>query len=378
MGAERVNQTMSYQIVEQVFMLQETISMLYKYVNGITFPELLQQWKLATEENKDDPRIHRLNRLQQIMEQVCAGLDPQNPELRHFFGHVECGCEEVCLAQILTDSFCTLENPGFRAQVEEILSIWKSIQARGCWIQPSSMANLNFSDGPGSPGDLGKQLSAMNYSPKFRKTLKSALEHFEENLYRIAELTEPLSCRLEEAYRNEPQLFAGLAQFWQERFQQSDPLDLLTSLGTEEEKWGAGEETWVSLSLMNTNAVIVHMMGASAFPLTHNCMTIGSAITSTSRAKKRGTDLDSVYTILKCLCDRNRLEILHRLSHDRSYCRALADTTGIDPGNLSRSLSMLYSYGFLRQERGTWRTYYETDRAAIHEFLMRVEEEICS
>lgn len=369
---------MGYRIVRQCFMLQETVSMLYKYVNGITFTDLLQRWKLATEENKDDPRIRRLNHLQQIMEQVCADLDPRDPELQYFFGHAECGCEEVCLAQLMTVSFYTLEKTDLWEHVNEICGIWRLLQERGCWIQPSSMANLNFSDGPGCPGDLRKQLRALNYSTRFRTDLRKALEDFENTLFRMARLVEPLAIHLKAIYDQEPWLFEELLNYWQEQFRKSEPLDLLTSLGTEEERQGAGEETWVGLSLMDTNTVVASMTGDSAFGLKHNCMMIGSAITHSATAKKRGTDLDSVSTILKCICDRNRLEILHRLSQERSYGQALAEATGMDPGNLSRTLAMLHNYGFLRQERGTWRTYYETDREALHNFLMRVEKEICS
>ncbi len=369
---------MSYRIVGQVFMLQETISMLYKFVNGITFTDLLIRWKVATDENKDDPRILRLNRLQQIMDQLCADLDPDDPELQYFFSHAECGCEDLCLAQLITYSFYTLEKADLWGHVNEICGIWKQLQERGCWIHPSSMANLNFSDGPDCPGDLCKQLQVLNYSARFRADLRKALKNFEPTLFRLAELVEPLADRLKTSYDQEPWLFEDLLTYWKEQFQHIEPLELLTSLGAGEEKQGAGEETWVGLSLMNTNTVFASMTGDCVFGLKHNCLMIGSAITPTSRVKRRGADLDSVSTILKCLCDRNRLEVLHQLSIGRSYGQALAETLGMDPGNLSRNLAMLHSYGFLKQERGPWRTYYETDPEALRKFMLRAVDIICT
>lgn len=369
---------MQYEIVNAPFMLLETTNMLYKFVNGITFPGLMERWRLTERRLKGDPRIRRLNRLQEIMDQLCAGLNPEDPELRYFFGHVECGCEDVCLAQLLTDSVCTLETPDFRNNVEAIRRTWKQLQERGVWIMPSSMASLDLSVGPGCPGDLNRQLQALNYPAAFCADLKRALEHIDQTITRLGQLLEPLAEQLKAIYEQETWLFHELLVYWQDKLQDVGPLELLTSLGAEEEAQGAGEFTRVALSLMNTNMVVALMTGRCAFDLPHNCLIIGSAITPSATATRRGTDLDSISTVLKCICDRNRLEILHRLSIERSYGQALAETLGMDPGNLSRNLAMLHSYGFLKQERGPWRTYYETDPEALRQFLLRVVDKICA
>lgn len=46
-------------MVEELFLLTETVSMLYKYVNGMTCTGLLKRWGMDTEEWKDDPRLPR-------------------------------------------------------------------------------------------------------------------------------------------------------------------------------------------------------------------------------------------------------------------------------------------------------------------------------
>ena len=73
---------------------------------------------------------------------------------------------------------------------------------------------------------------------------------------------------------------------------------------------------------------------------------------------------------------KKRLEILQRLSKKRSYCHELADQMGLDPGHMSRNLSVLHSYGFLRQERESLKNYYRTDPEAIRNFLKVVETTI--
>ena len=49
---------------------------------------------------------------------------------------------------------------------------------------------------------------------------------------------------------------------------------------------------------------------------------------------------------------------------------------GLDPGHMSRNLSVLHSYGFLRQERESLKNYYRTDPEAIRNFLKVVETTI--
>lgn len=368
---------MSFRIIHEPFMLPETVSMLYKYVNGIRLTDLMRQWKLTPDHKKCDPRIRKLTRLQEIMDQVCADVDRDDPFMQLYFGHVECGCENVCLAQLLTDSFCTLSCPDLTENIAEICRNWDQLRQRGYWIQPFSTGSLIFSDGPGCPGGLAQQIRALNYSASFRKSLLTAMEDLQGSVHTLAERIRPLADRLETFYREDSWLFEEQCAYWQEQFENQDPLDLLTRLGIEEERRGAGDVTWVACCMMDTNMLVAIMPGNCGYDLDHNCLRIGSAITPRSLATKRGADLESVSTVLKCISDRKRLEILHRLSKERSYGQALAEATGMDPGNLSRNLAMLHSYGFLKQERGTWRTYYETDQEALHNFLMRVEKVIC-
>ena len=367
---------MGYRIIRAPFMLLETVSMLYKYVNGITVPGLLKQWRMDPADEKNRGRVRRLYRIQEILDQVCADVDPQDPELQRLFGQVECGCEDVCLAQLLTYSFCTLRKPGFRDHVEEIIEIWRRLQRKKYWIQPGSTGSLIFSQGSEHPGSLLRQVRALNYPSEFRLELCDALEHFDETLHRLADLLEPLSVRLEEIYRQERWIFEEVWAYWDEALRTLPPLELLERMCMKNEAQGAGEMTWVALSAMNTNIVTTIMEEDLGTVLGHNCLFMGGAITTTSIAARHDSRLDGVLAVLKCLSDRKRLEILRRLSRGRSYGQALAESMGMDPGNVSRNLGMLHSYGLLRQERSTLRAFYETDREALHEFLVRLEKTI--
>ena len=50
----------------------------------------------------------------------------------------------------------------------------------------------------------------------------------------------------------------------------------------------------------------------------------------------------------------------------------------MDSGHMSRILSQMHGYGFLREEKDRQRVYYRTDPEAIHNFLEMVEDTILS
>ena len=136
--------------------------------------------------------------------------------------------------------------------------------------------------------------------------------------------------------------------------------------------------TCLAMSLMNTNLGINIRQHGTALILNHNAVYLGSSVTAESVSMRRGVEWDGISALLKCLGDSKRLEILRRLTHERSYGLALAEQMGMDQGNVSRNLGMLFNYGMLKQEREVHRTYYQTDSEALHDFFVRVEQLIHS
>lgn len=369
---------MIYKIIRKPFMLLETVSMLYKYVNGIKTADTIKHPGTGIDEERRKARVCRIQKIQQIIDQVCADVDRNDPDIQRFFGNTECGCEYTCLAMVLTFSFYSLEHPDFRDHVEDICRLWDGFQAKGYWIQSSSSVALVFSQTMDSPGDLVRQIKALNYSGDFRVELMDALTHFHETMHHLADLIEPLSIRLEQVYREEPRLLEERWTYWENTIRDLPPAEFMSTMGMKDEAKDAAEETWLAPTFMNTN--ILAAMGAknSILGLAHNVVLVGSLITMGSMAIRRGVELDGISALLKCLADRKRLEILHRLAKERSYGLALAESIGMDPGHVSRNLGMMHNYGFLKLERESLRAYYKADREALHDFLMRLEEVIFS
>lgn len=369
---------MAYNIIRKPFMLLETVSMLYRYINNIKVEDTGKSPNAVVDEERRKARTQRAQQVQQITSQVCGDVDRNNPEMQRFFGRTDCGCENTCLAIILTYSFHTLDYPDFWDHVEEVCRLWTCYLAEGYWIQSSSTVALSFTQTMDCPGDLIRQIKALNYSADFRVELMDALTHFPETVHRLAELIAPLAVRLGQVYEENPHLLGERWDYWENITRNLSPSELLSTMGMRDEAEDAAEDTWLAAGFMNTN--IMAAMGAkySLRNLEHNLVLMGSLISMESIAIRKGVELDGISVLMKCLADRKRLEILHRLAKERSYGLALSESIGMDPGQVSRSLGMMHNFGFLKLERESLRAYYVADREAFHEFLVRLEEVIFS
>lgn len=370
-------ETMGVTLVRRPFILRETIGMLYKYINGITFQSGLGRKKAVYGRDYSDAFARWGSCLQEMMEQVCGDVDVHDPVLRRFFTKTVCEDEEPCLADLVALSFTTLENPGFWENVEEVRRNWWKLLNNGCWISPKSTASLRFSGEPGSPGNLFKQVLALHYPAEFRLELYDALSEFDETLDLLAKTIEPYAKKLEKRLEREQWLLDEVCHKMEEMLRGRDLLEMIGEITAQEFIEGAGEETWLATSLMRGNILYMAMSGPSTFSRNHNVICMGCFVTPYSSMHKKVRSLDGICATLKCLSDHRRLEILQRLSKERSYCMELAESMGADSGNMSRTLALLHSFGFLNQEKEVFRTYYRTDRQVIHEFLEILENTIC-
>lgn len=364
---------MGYEMVRGPFMLYETVAMLYKFTNGITFPSVLSRMKLKQGAHTTKTLAKRMNRLQVILEDVCAGLDPKDPMLQRYFGRIVSGGEETCLASLLTESFGPPSSTCLRTDMDRICRFWKEHQDSGAWIRTDSPNALSFCHEPGSPGDLFAQINAMCLPAELKLSLYGVLRNFDECTEELAQLMLPLSMRLEEHYRKNLWLLEETEHYWREIFDQKHPIAFLRAHIDNAVLENAGEETKVGILLMDCSHIHYWLRSDPEDALDQDFICIGCGINSASITRRQNEDLESVGEILRAMGDKRRLEVLRRLSKERMYLHELAEAMEMDPGSMSRILTSLHNYGFLRQERQALRNYYQTDRETIHSFLELVE-----
>ena len=370
---------MGYEIVHGPFLLMETVAMLHKYINGISFQSAISRQRFFMSSPAYVAQSQKMSRLQDLMEELCAGMDVQDPRLRHYFVSAGEDTESVCLAQLMTHPFCTLREPGLRENAAEICGIWRNLQQRGYWLTSRNEENMvfAFTNDPGCPGDLFMQIKAMRFPGAFRMEMYECFRDFEQSMEELVTLIEPYALALEEAFRREDALFRDAECYWDETFRKSRLEAFVGTFAGSYFLEKLGEHTRVAVLLMDSD-LLTAVAAHSPLELDYNILYIGSAIPANGLPRSRGGDVETVGNMLKCIGDKKRLEILRRLSAEPSYGLELAEIMGVDSGHMSRILSQMHGYGFLREEKDRLRVYYQTDREAIHNFLEMVENTIFS
>ncbi len=362
---------MSHVIVRKPYMLYETVEMLYKFVNGISFRSLLTLRMAAEDSRENEQTVRQLEQLQIILEKTCMGLDAHDPALRQFFGRVDTNDKQegTCLARMLIFSFFTLREADFWKNVEAIRANRQYLQKKGAWIQSYSIMGINFAYGEGCPGNVLDQVCTLNLPAEFQLSLCRALMSFDKTLDELASLIYPIAQKLEENLHEADWLLDKKVDYW--RNSPVSPLDYLSDTVGQQVIDGDDEHTVVAVFAMNHNFLLFKN---SDLAEKQNYLYIGSGTSIKTQRRDPNLTYEMLSMTLKALCDKKRLEILVRLNKDRAYSQELAEAMEMDPSNMSRSLSLLCSYGFLKQEREAKKIFYQTDHDAVHHFLQQLEK----
>ena len=368
---------MGYEIVQGPFLLMETVAMLHKYVNGLSFQSAISRQRFFMSAPAYRAQSEKMSRLQSIMESLCRDLDADHPRVRHYFASAGADPESVCLAQLMTHPFCTLRHPGLRENAREICSIWQDLQRRGYWLTSRNTENMvfAFTNDPGCPGDLFMQIKAMGFPGEFQMKMYECFRDFEAGMEELVALIEPYAAALERSLRQEQDLFRDAGGYWDEVFRKTSVESFAATFASEAFLSKMSSHTRVAVLLMDSD-LLTAVAAHSPLDLEYNILYIGYAIPANSLPRSRGGDPGTVGNMLKCIGDKKRLELLRRLAEAPSYGLELAEQMGMDSGHMSRILSQMHSFGFLTEEKDRLRVYYRTDREAIHSFLELVEHTI--
>ena len=368
---------MGYEIARGPFLLMETVAMLHKYVNGLSFQSAISRQRFFMNASDYRAQCEKMSRLQDITESLCRGLDPADPRMRHYFASAGEDPESVCLAQLMTHPFCTLRHPSLQENAREICGIWRDLQDRGYWLTSRNEENMvfAFTNDPGCPGDLFMQIKAMHFPGEFQMKMYECFRDFDAGMTELVALIEPYAAALEQRLLQEQPLFRDTERYWDAVFRRTSPEDFVATFTSDAFLEKMSERTRIAVLLMDSNLVTA-VAARSPLSLEYNILYIGCAVPANSLPRSRGGDVETVGNMLKCIGDKKRLEILRRLAAAPSYGLELAEDMGMDSGHMSRILSQMHGFGFLREEKDRLRVYYRTDREAIRSFLELVEHTI--
>ena len=154
---------MAYQIDRRTFILYETVEMLYKYVNGISFCDIAESMARLYGDAFPAAFTQRLQCLERISREVCAGLDVQNPTVQRYFRRFETDAvrDNMCLAKAMTLSFFLYEAPEPEEEVRHLKERWRCMQRQGFRLGDMSISGLEFR--PLEPGQERRSLVDLLY-----------------------------------------------------------------------------------------------------------------------------------------------------------------------------------------------------------------------
>lgn len=360
---------MEYEIIREPFLFMDTMEMLHKYVTGFRYPSLWVPRRERGSTEPDDTIRKRLEFLQSVMEEACAGLDPEDELLRRYFGPIgtEYPYNWSYLARFMVSAFVNYAHPGFDDTAADILHQWELMQHLDGWLRLSGRTSLEYTCQPGNPGDLFAQVCALDLPAEFRLRLYGVLHRFPEALAELTELMRPVAERLERALERAALPVEEMANYWLTRH--LTPLEFLENTIGPQATAGVRNRLRICIALMDPNRIYYDTDREAEIPQEYSYLYIGCGISASSLLQEHSNTLDDISSVLRGLSERKRLEALRQLAKKRLYGQELAELLNMDRGNLSRLLSVLNEQGFLRQEKENQRIYYRADREAMQNFF---------
>ena len=254
---------MGYEIAQGPFLLMETVAMLHKYVNGLSFQSAISRQRFFMNAPSYRAQCEKMSRLQDIMESICRDVDAADPRMRHYFASAGEDPETVCLAQLMTHPFCTLRHPDLRENAREICGIWQDLQDRGYWLTSRNEENMvfAFTNDPGCPGDLFMQIKAMRFPGEFQMKMYECFRDFDAGMAELVELIAPCADALALRLQQEQELFREAECYWDDSFRRTGVKSFVSTFTGEPFLAKMSGHTRVAILLMDSDlltAVAVH------------------------------------------------------------------------------------------------------------------------
>ncbi len=355
------------------FLLYETLAMIFRYVNQI--PICKTRENIRTNRLPDDHILYRrMNRLQEIMNECCAGLDTDNALVQRCFRRIETGCasEYTCLAYMMTMAFLQHRHNDLDQEAQALKSHWETLQQEGYEMEVFGANGLEFGSVP--PGeearDMWDQIYGLKCAPEVRLEIGHFLLHYAANLDRLVELIRPYAVKLEALYQKESWIMDSAVEYWQQLTRSVTVEEILIRGGFVPETFPTMPERRLCLNLMNHDTITYAYWENEP----QNALFIfGCSLTADMMMKSQYSEPAVIGEVLHSISEKNKFEILRRLSGEPSYCQKLAEEMGCHTGNLSRYLGALWKEGFLIRWEENARVYYKTDKENLEIFLRDVQ-----
>ncbi len=369
---------MDHVLAEAPCLLYETFAMMSRYFNERPYREtadiLLERYGGVLSDADRAALSRNADMLDRITNELCADLDRGEPEIAFFFKPFDTGRrgEVNCIGRVLLFSLMSTLIPDFDEHIADIKARHEKAVADGARVVDFNAAGVYWSTSAEGPcPSLFEQIYALHYPAEAKLNTFRVLSDFDRFIDRLAELMRPYAQRLSERLPELLPAYGEAARAWRDRVEENGLVYFSQLLHLTEPAFDRAGSLDINVGIFLFNEV---GFGNSPSPDRLSLvLIIGIGVYPGFERGYNERRAEKLAEVFRLLADPAKLDLLSRLAKQRSYCLELSKQTGVNAGNVSRSLNALFDSGLLEKQRVGGRTYYTTNEKALKKAFIDAE-----
>lgn len=362
---------MIVRMIREPVILFETLGMVCKYYRNdsytATAESLLSRFGAALTDSQINELRSNAAIADQFMLEACADLDRDADDVKFFFEPFDTGdpMELSCVARVLLLSMIGLKKIDFEESVEETKRRWSEAKSRGLEVLEFHAHGIAFvCSGERTLPSLFEQIYALDYPQKAKMDSFRAIEKHDFYIDKLAGLLRPYAQRMIDSRDRLSPIYAFMAENW-EHYLMDMPPEQVSALLRIDEKTQLHMLTEAAVSLFLFNEIGNCFDDIPSSPNELTTLYIGIALYPQYTVAFEEQQAERIAERLKALADPVRMSILARLQKSPDYCLNISQTMDLNPGNVSRHLTLMYEQGLVTREKRDGRIYFGINYDAI-------------
>lgn len=304
--------------------------------------------------------------VQRIMQEVCYDLDPEDAELRFYFGGVALeenegsGSRLACVANCMIGSVEPICHDDVRQAQEMMHHAWFAkghdiqvlgVNADGIAVRDASQYTT-----------LGQEFGKLPIPASYQVKLVEVFSAFHRHVDRLCDILSPIAQRLKPLLEPWVQQAAPRAEQWREGLRTESGQQALLK------RCKVVPEEVDQLQIALRYFTPFHGHGDYDVENRMIRLHVGIALPPSQAHVPEDDHLSAKeHTVLRLLSNPDRLAMLRAMNKTAKSTQELSKELGLNPGSVFRDLNNLYNAGILHLEVISGRDYYTADLHQIEE-----------
>lgn len=368
MGTQGHLEHIEVTVTSRPYILYETVALLRAYVNGSDISGL----------TGDGAYCLHPSEVEEIAEQVCAGIDIAAPWVQLFFKNYPILNDvksSTCLASCIAYSFFFIETEEttLRQQLDYVSEKWAVTRREGYQINSINRFSIEIEPAvTAEPIRLFEELQGLPISSEFSMLLYEAFSDLDFFIDQLYALIAPVAELLAQALRPYEARTAELAGQWTDFLKERSVLNDFLRRGTGTEISETLEEIKIVLRYFEPRMVVGSYVADKCIADLH--VGIGVKPVLSASGKEEKIDLEREFAAFKLLGDKSRRDIIRLLGKNALSMQEIINQLGINSGTVFRNINSLFQAGLLSREIHGDRFFYKAkldDIQTIFDHMMR-------